>query len=654
MLSFDATQLAIVASDIKVVSWLFTVIDSTGPTTYRWSTKAIAYGGNTYSFKVIASSFNGITLNGNKSQLGLQAPNKLSFTVTNSGEALTARNFIDGSVQVDLVMNDFTNADTVIRTLKFNIKKCEPVYQTLKFTCEDFIQKYLQGDYPNEPLVQDLFYSDDAKIGDDICVPVPFGTCFIPLPSIYVSPNRYYLIGLASKTFTIDKVRSPRQMGYRHDWSSVSYAFTQSSVSGSDGGSYKCFTAIIAGTSGGVSANAHGLFIEGNQIFNLPTKFSREDTEMINGSSTGLHTGAADAAVLSASSNPWTASSIVGAYSVNRTDNSYGRITDNSVGAVTATLAGGTDNDWDANDAYTIGGPASIIRFVLIDMGVSASDIDDPSFGATELKFAKTFTLVWNGAFWKKQPRNKTLAFLLNQCHASLVVRDKIYLKILSKTSQKTITGADVVRPSEIGQGTFSTQLLDKKRSDSGYMEYQPADEIQDEFQKVLVSAKFASGTHSGVSNIAFLEDSTQSWPVNSLIGGVEKNLTDGSEATITANSGITVTGTLAGGTGNDWDYGDSYEIKVTQNIEEHTLPCHFIQDSQDAQRAGMLYFERKFLGSSRRSFVGKGTLLALEPDDVITINKTDYGGNYQALIESIHINRDVSIKITADRFDEG
>ena len=50
MLSFDATQTAIVASSFKRVSWLFKV-EITG-TTYYWSTKDITYG-DSYTFKII-------------------------------------------------------------------------------------------------------------------------------------------------------------------------------------------------------------------------------------------------------------------------------------------------------------------------------------------------------------------------------------------------------------------------------------------------------------------------------------------------------------------------------------------------------------------------------------------------------------------------
>lgn len=75
------------------------------------------------------------------------------------------------------------------------------------------------------------------------------------------------------------------------------------------------------------------------------------------------------------------------------------------------------------------------------------------------------------------------------------------------------------------------------------------------------------SGTHSGENNAAILTDSTAAWtssrlaPSTTSAGTTVYNVTDGSKCLVTANDGTTVTCTLAGGTDNDWDTGDSYRI---------------------------------------------------------------------------------------------
>jgi hypothetical protein len=74
-------------------------------------------------------------------------------------------------------------------------------------------------------------------------------------------------------------------------------------------------------------------------------------------------------------------------------------------------------------------------------------------------------------------------------------------------------------------------------------------------------------GTHDGSNDAATLTDSTAAWKTNRLApsstspGTTVYNVTDGSKCLITANDGTTITCTLAGGTDNDWDTGDSYRI---------------------------------------------------------------------------------------------
>jgi hypothetical protein len=67
--------------------------------------------------------------------------------------------------------------------------------------------------------------------------------------------------------------------------------------------------------------------------------------------------------------------------------------------------------------------------------------------------------------------------------------------------------------------------------------------------------------THDGANNVATLSDSSQAWTTNKFVGETIVNVTDGSSGTITANTATTITATLSGGTDNDWDTGDVYEM---------------------------------------------------------------------------------------------
>ena len=79
------------------------------------------------------------------------------------------------------------------------------------------------------------------------------------------------------------------------------------------------------------------------------------------------------------------------------------------------------------------------------------------------------------------------------------------------------------------------------------------------------------TGTHNGANNVAVLSDSTANFNPDGLIGMTVTNSTDGSSGTITANTRTTITATLAGGTDNDWDTGDSY------SINNHTTKIRYL-----------------------------------------------------------------------------
>ena len=69
---------------------------------------------------------------------------------------------------------------------------------------------------------------------------------------------------------------------------------------------------------------------------------------------TSTHDGASNASVLSDSTANFGTDTLVGLTVYNNTDGSSGTITANTSTTVTATLSGGTDNDWDDADSYTI------------------------------------------------------------------------------------------------------------------------------------------------------------------------------------------------------------------------------------------------------------------------------------------------------------
>jgi len=75
---------------------------------------------------------------------------------------------------------------------------------------------------------------------------------------------------------------------------------------------------------------------------------------------------------------------------------------------------------------------------------------------------------------------------------------------------------------------------------------------------------RFREGTHTGENAAAALTDaSANPGFTDALIGQTIWNITDGSSGIITAVTSTTVTATLAGGAGNDWDTDDVWQINL-------------------------------------------------------------------------------------------
>ena len=85
-------------------------------------------------------------------------------------------------------------------------------------------------------------------------------------------------------------------------------------------------------------------------------------------------------------------------------------------------------------------------------------------------------------------------------------------------------------------------------------------------------------GSHSGSNGASVLTDGTKNYNTNSLVGLTIKNTTDNSQGTITGNTSTTITtsGGLSGGTDNDWDSSDSYQIaNAGGNQFRSSAPSH-------------------------------------------------------------------------------
>ena len=608
MITLNADQTAILASDALSVNWLFTVIDKNS-NRYLWSTKKVtdfaegtiwgevidtegfgfeedkfgfeedgtgfqsgqrtlwalgpeqetfgfesddSYGfeadapgfsarertlweggsgeGTEYAFNIVR--FDGVELFRPLSEVGLQSPNRLKITIGNQDNIYTPSDFETGQIWLALTIANSTDTEVFYRW-RFRIRTASPAYQVIAFECEDYYSQFMEGDWPNGKLVKDIFVSDDPDISDNVCVPVPFGTCYIPLRSIFTNDNRSYFLGPitvggTAVTYSISRVRSPRSMGSKSEWTSLFYSFnqfTQQAVRtdiedfgfdgdsfgfGSDetgfnvyefsGGSWRLFQPIIADADNDGTVDSIGTWKSGESFLDMPTQFSRSDTA-----------------------------------------------------------------------GYS--SPANWIDFILKDFGITADNINAVTIAAAATTFA-SWGLTFIGGFWVKKSRQQILSELLNMCHSTLKIGEQVEVHVLSTTSQKTLTKADIKK------NAFKYRSIIQKLPDSGFVQWQQPNEAQETFLKTLVPAK-----------------------------------------------------------------------STTDEVSKEIFPCNFVQNSIYAQNLASMYFQKKFLKSGMVSFIGMPGLLVLQPDDMITINHADYGGTYDVLVDSMKIKKDLSIELSCTAF---
>lgn len=656
--TFDATQTSIVASDVKVeISWLFEIdTDNDGTPEYYYSTKAKTYAAQPYTAKIM--EFKGITMQRNTSEAGISAPNKLNFSVSNASNTLNASSFEGADVTVKLVMNDGSN-ETIICTWSFEVIHAVGYAQSIKLTCRDWLQKYIDGDHPNGSLVGDLWPSNDPK-QHDFCVPKIYGEAFIPVPSVYITDKRYYILGAHSESLGSEDLTNG---GFENAGGGGADIWANWTENASDGALANETTVVHGGSDAAKITAGSSVDTYVKQTFTPTTgrlhklvfwargdgthsiRYQIEDdtnTEDIVALTSAGVTAAEYTQVTVYFTVPYNCTSVNIYFYCPNTDTAYGYVDDVSIkpdeqytiskarsprehssASVWTTVAGykfeyyrkqGSDNNYyiaaryilidsdndgtcddnilfkngetflpcptkytDANtSSYT--NPGDWINQILQDMGVPSAKIDSSTLTTVKGVFSG-WGLTFNGGFWYKQNKKKLLAKLIQMCNLELIVRDKIYFKVHSKTSKKTITKAYVHK------GTFKiSPLTMDERKDSGYVAHQVNDEPIDVMIKLLVPA-----------------------------------------------------------TGSTTDY-----------ISNDTVPADFIQDDQDAQAIGTLALQRKLMKKHKISFTSPTFIIDLEPDDVITIDEADYGdegSTYDVLVDEMRYDKEGFIDFTCTRF---
>lgn len=141
-------------------------------------------------------------------------------------------------------------------------------------------------------------------------------------------------------------------------------------------------------------------------------------------------------------------------------------------------------------------------------------------------------------------------------------------------------------------------------------------------------STPTATPTHDGSNGASVLSDSGEAFTVDEYIGYTVYNTTDGSQALITDNDGTTITGSLYGGTDNDWDTGDAYVLGVPLNGDAAAGISHRFMIK--TRSAGVDIDGRRLIGIARRF----GNTYS-----EFKINGTSNGNNVLALSDATDLN---------------
>ena len=231
------------------------------------------YDAVSYAGDIIGDSFSGISMRWNISGNGLIAPNEVTFDVSNIDGYYDTSDFAGQDCLITLVVDD-----SPVREHKFVIEKAIEHYGRISCYCVDFVSAFLEGDYPNTRNPKEIWRSDDIDEDnmDDYCVPIIFGTAYIPVRSINTGSDRYYVLGESGPTYTVYEVRSPRSWPNTSIWAAASYTMTGSVNSG-----YQLLQPIIADSDLDGTADAPGLWRSGDTFYDMLCRLSRSDTDTI-------------------------------------------------------------------------------------------------------------------------------------------------------------------------------------------------------------------------------------------------------------------------------------------------------------------------------------------------------------------------------------
>lgn len=501
-------QTNILNASVKNRFFLFEVTLSGSVTPdYYWSDQAKFYGGHDYTFKIMKDGLSPITLNMGSPESKVIPPCEVTVQVSFSGSIIDghyASAFEGASVTIRLVCGAYLEPvpapgdtdevvatpdyqETEIMAWRFKVLSSSSVDQVMTWKMQDFFTIQLDKEYPNTPLVSDLFRFKNAK-DDNACVPITFGSPYFPhrwIPSVqtatYSDADTFTVTGDQTALFAAGQflMASCGVDGAKGCWvSSSSFGSGVTTVNltaGSDDLTSNLTTVQIDGYLLGVSTETYSINrarspreAAGTSVF-LPANYTF-DQDTVTGS---------DAQTYKMVQLICTDADKDG------TNDSNGLWNPETPYDLPIKVSG-------SNSALT--DPAEIAEFIFEAWGIPSVEIDDVSKAAATAIFS-TRGLSFDIAIWYRQKREELISKLFSLAGMVPVIRDTVGFKVLSTTSQLTIE-EDLVKP-----GSFSISKVGySQSSDSGYVTWKSSTEPVDQVNKSLIAAKSTTTNKSDIT----------------------------------------------------------------------------------------------------------------------------------------------------------
>ncbi|MEW6378589.1 MAG: phage tail protein [bacterium] len=483
----DLARQIILNAAARQVSWLFDVdLNANGSVDYRWSNQETSWNGYSYSFRVI--SFSPLQIPAAEPGFEVIPPVRLTMAVDfhgNSIDGYSPSSFIGAAIVVRLIGSAAVAAE--LMAWRFKVVSAHAVDQVMILECQDWFTLHLEGDYPTTPLVSELFPADVMK-ADNMCVPIVYGTAYIPTrwisksqAAVYVDADTFTVAGDQRALFSVG------QFLLAHCGADgVKACWVQSYIYASEITTVNLTAASDDLTSNLTSVSTdHYLLGPPGVIYTISQARTPREVNFKTTYQSGTYTFKQDT-VTGADGNSWRVMQLLcddanhdGTNDANGFWGIIGKeIYDLPVKFSRSDLAGTTN-------------PADIAASLLQSFGISSMFIDTDSLDAAR----STFTargLAMNVGLWYRMPREKLISKLFILAGMIPVYRDKIGFKVLTKTSQMTIDETMVI------PGTFRiNHTFTQKQKDSGYVTWQTADEPVDQVNKSLIAVKSSTDKRS-------------------------------------------------------------------------------------------------------------------------------------------------------------